>query len=294
MNERRPLPVKIGESLTGRVSDRGIGDIYRQVQAGIAGVEQRVAGMDLPANEVCYIGSYQFAPEEASFQLDVLQTNTTTSPVNYILRSGVTYQIPVNVGGDGVFMAHKIRCVVRQRFYVGLTGVKAPAQMTMAPMVNTFNNQGTAGNAALVNWTTKFSLYPNQPAVQQAPSINYRWNMQDQVSGVMYADELIPSRAMMNRTFMNTLYGDGSQLTLDPVVIPDGGWHKFYSPWRFDQAQQIAFMFRPLTDVIQYDSSLAGNASPVGLDYDDRENGKRNQTVTVQVEIMGERIGGSK
>jgi hypothetical protein len=288
---KRPLSVNISDGLVGRVSDRGVGSLYDQVKDGIDGIKERIAGSRLPATPVCYIGSYTFAPESATIDLDVAQAGGGTSLVNYIVRSGVTYQIPINVGGDGVFRAHAVRCVIRQRFYVGMNGIKAPTQMTMAPMVNAFNNQGSA---SLINWTTKFSLYPNQPAVQQSPSINYRWNLQDLVSGVMYSDELIPSRAIMNRTFMNMLYAESTSSLLDPVIITDGGFHQFCSPWEFEQAQQVVFMFRPLTDVVQYDSSLAGNASPVSLDYDDRENNIRNQSVTVQVELLGERIGGSQ
>jgi hypothetical protein len=293
----KPLPISIPVGISRPANVVGADSMLQSVVSGINGVKERISGLDLQTTPASFIGptpGYTFQPETTAFSLDVNQSNVGTSLVNYIVRSGTTYSLPVIIGGNGVFLAHKFRINLWQRLYVNGTTYKCISQAPVAPMVNTFFP------AQLNYWTTKFSLFPLQPEGGnpspggpywgQNPSINYRWNIQDPVTGFNYSDNLLPASALLQRNYLNT-YSAGSGNT--PVVLCDGDWHEFDAPWRFDKAYQINVLFRPVTDIVQFDSSV--DISPSGLnllDYDDRIGGLRNQAVTVQVEFQGERIGG--
>ena len=141
-----------------------------------------------------------------------------------------------------------------------------------------------------VAFTTKFSCWPSQPMEGILPVINYRWNIQDPVTGFNYSDNLMPATALMNRTYFTSAANGGPMGTPSPY---DGDWHEFDAPWRFDKAYLLNIMFRPITDIVQYDSSV--NIGPGGLSlitYEDRVSGQRDQSVYIQAEFQGERIGG--
>jgi hypothetical protein len=254
----KPLPVKIAPSLIGGVADRGLAGLMTQVKDGIDEVKKRIAGAGKQTRHILYNGMMVFTPEANAFALDTLQTGAGTTNVNYVVKSGATYQIPVQVGADGVFLALGVRCIIRQL----LSGAQKP----VFPMTERFDQ--TVGSPT--NWTTKFSLGTSMPATGQAPSINYRWNLQNGISNELYSDEFLPASAMMERSHA-TLVAD------DSVILTDGTWHRFRAPWRFDQAQRVSFLFRPVTDIVQ--AAVTGNpGSPV----------------TVHVELAGEIIGGRK
>lgn len=122
--------------------------------------------------------------------------------------------------------------------------------------------------------------------------MNYRWNIQDPVTGYNYGDNLMPASAVLNRDFVDM--PDYGESNMTSSVLFDGDWHEFDAPWRFDKAYQLNVMFRPITDIVQFDSSVdIGPAGLALLPYDDRVSGIRDQSVYVQVEFQGERIGGS-
>jgi hypothetical protein len=70
--------------------------------------------------------------------------------------------------------------------------------------------------------------------------------------------------------------------------------YRFRCPWPFEQGRFFNFMFRPVTDIVQFDSTISGTTSVAaggpGLGFDDRIGTTRDQTVTVQVELLGERL----
>ena len=326
----KPLPISVPAGIAQPQPVVGADAMLAQVKSGLKGVGDRIKGLDLVTVPASFIGptpAYVFKPEAGSFDLDVFQWNEPVlrpvKKVNYVVRSGTTYQLPVIVGGNGVFLAHRFRINLWQRLYVNSTSVKGAAQAVISPIVNSFLNNTTTGQYR-VNWTTKFSCYPIQPAAasfamsdtasqslltQQSPMMNYRWNIQDPVTGYNYADNLMPASAILNRDYVqmtdNTLteMGSGSAtpgniLRTAPALLFDGDWHEFDAPWRFDQAYQLNVMFRPITDIVQFDSTVDIGPSAVDsymrlLPYDDRVNGIRDQSVYVQVEFQGERIGGT-
>jgi len=262
----------------------GADAMLRAVDDSIAGLKARIAGLDAESTPAGYIGpktSFVFHPESTAFLFNAAQFSPAIDQlVNYIVRSGTTYQFPLSIGGDGIFLAHSFRIVVTQRLFVGTVGIKTAAQ---APMTVSLNP--SLGRSS----TPKFSLFPTTPGSSVVgkipPVINYRWNIQNLSTGDQYSDNLIPALAILNRN--NLLSDDDSLFTMD-----DGDWHEFEVPWRFDKAENINVLWRPLTDVIQYDSSISG--ATIGLPYDDRINGIRDQSVTVQLEFQGERIGGGR
>lgn len=310
MNIPKPLPIAVPIGIAQPQSVVGADAMLQQVNAGIKGVKDRIAGLDLVTVPAAFIGptpAYTFKPQtSSSFYLDVYQDGSppppdpasTWLPVNYVMQSGTTYQLPVIIGGNGVFLAHRFRITLWQRFYNPNNAIVE--QRTVSPMVNGFFDYSLYGRP---NWTTKFSLFPLQPSIfgpaytfpappNQSPGINYRWNIQDPVTGYNYADNLMPASAVLNRDRM-VQHFDTTGASITPSYPFDGDWHEFDAPWRFDTAYQLNVLFRPITDIVQFDSSV--NLGPGGLnliDYDDRVSGVRDESVSIQVEFQGERIGG--
>lgn len=283
----KPLPVDVPAGLARPHTVVGARAMLQEARDGIAGLKSRIAGLDKPSTPASYIGPtpgpYVFKPESTTKALDVSQNNGGTSLVNFVVRSGFDYQFPVQVGGNGVFLAHRFRIVLWQRFFVGNSAIKQAALGSICPIVNDFQV------ARAVYWTTKFSLFPTQPKQDQSPCINYRWNILDQTTGETYSDKPLPATTVLNRQFIN-ITDPASPVAATSVALFDGAWHEFNAPYRFDRAGTIQILFRPLTDIVQYDSSISGITA--GLPYDDRENGIRNQSVYAQVEFQGQRIGG--
>lgn len=292
MNPKQ-LPVRIPVGIARPASVVGAEQMLQAAKDSARGIRDRIAGLNqkvVPASVVGPNPAFVLNAESQSFALDVAQSNSTTSLVNYILRSGQTYQLPVIVGGNGVFLAKKFRIVVFQKINVNLAGAVNNADAVVAPMVNAFQIFPAASIFRQINWTTKFSCFPVQPEYKQSPSINYRWNIQDQVTGYNYSDQLLPASAILNRDYV---FIDGtSEDVPTPALLDDGDWHEFDTPWVFEKAYLLNILFRPLTDIIQFDSSISGTNPVIGLTYDDRINGLRNQAVSIQVEFQGERVGG--
>jgi hypothetical protein len=72
--------------------------------------------------------------------------------------------------------------------------------------------------------------------------------------------------------------------------VADGDLYDLKAPWLFERDGQLTFTMDPITDLYQFDSSINGTAAPMNLPFDDRENGKRDQSVLVQVEMHGFRF----
>jgi hypothetical protein len=68
-------------------------------------------------------------------------------------------------------------------------------------------------------------------------------------------------------------------------IAPDSELFDFDTPWLFERDAQVSFLFRPIMDLYQIDA-----AEPTLPYYsDDRNQGKRNQQLTVRVEMHGVR-----
>jgi hypothetical protein len=130
---------------------------------------------------------------------------------------------------------------------------------------------------------------------QSQRTINFLWNMVDTKSQRRLADAYIsqmvftPPSAPVTQEAGSFQFGVTTKIQAHERV-PDGDLFRFCTPWVFERDGQVNFIFRPITPVLQFDSSIAGTDPVVGLPYDDRINGIRDQRVRVQVEIHGYRF----
>jgi hypothetical protein len=272
-NGKKPLRASIASGLQGRMMDLGVDGLVTRAQSLLNDLRTRVRGTGAKTVPCAYMGETVFRPESTTYALDTDQDGTSSNLVNYVVRSGRSYNIPVLIGGDGPFRALALHVSITQRLYQSTDGIVC--QMNVMPIVNNFQT---------VAWTTKFSLYGTQPAVRQSPCINFYWNCQESSTQMMLSDHLLPMSALMPRTLFLRDYTD----TVSVDVNPDGDIFRFDAPWRIKQGSFLNFIFRPVTDIVQYDSSMALPGGRV----DDRQNGVRDQSVTVQVEVIGERLMG--
>jgi hypothetical protein len=286
-------------------------DLIHTLEADIAGLQSRLKHPIHKGRPASYVGFRDFIPERSVVQVDTAQTGVSTNPCNYVVRDGQDYDIPIIFPGPGVFVAEELTVAIFQQHYApraatvaqtgpftfGLTDVTLVAmQAEMRANTFVFPSQQTP------YFTTKFSVYPQQTsngylgqtgerkyrfAPNSQRTINYFWNMIDTKSQRRLADSYIsqmvltpPSAPVTQDNFNETAFES----------VPDGDLFRFCSPWVFERDGQANFSFRPITPVFQFDSALSGTDPAVGLPYDDRINGIRDQRVRVQVELHGYRF----
>lgn len=259
-------------------------DVVHTLEADIASLQARLRVPIQKGRPSAYMGVREFLPEASIVEVDVNQDGQGTAPCNYVVRDGQDYSIPIIFPGPGVFVAHEIVVSIFQR------DISAAKQEMYAGMnTNAYSLQNYN------SFTTKFSVYPKQTAgssflpPQHERTINFFWNMVDTKSQRLLADSYISHMVLTPRS-LPVFVAEGGTIEEARVFrekLPDGDLFKFSTPWVFERDGQANFSFRPITPVFQFDSSLAGDDPVVGLGYDDRVNGKRDQRVRVQVELHG-------
>ena len=255
-----------------------------QLEAEIAGLEARVKTPTRPGVPAVYRAAREFVPEFGNaFLFDTEQDGVSSNLVNYVMRDANTYNIPVIFPGPGVFTAKQIKVSIYQRLFKPQFSEPTQLHYTTS-LIGLFSSVGP-----IFPFTPKFSLYPKQPI--SAPfsprfnAINFVWNLLDSRSQRYLSSDLMSHEFLLPRSpgpFNAVAPGSTQQL-------PDGGYFQLHAPWVFERDSQVQFQFRPITPVLQFDSSISGLNPAVGLLYDDRENGVRNQTVTVGIELLGYR-----
>lgn len=289
-----PLKTTKGSFWTGWT--KPLQDVVHTLEADIASLYARLQSPIHKGRPASYAAYRDFTPEQSIVQVDTEQTGEGTNPCNYVVRDGQDYSIPLIMPGPGVFVAHELNVAIFQRH------VSAAQQEMFAEMrPNAFPFSGSVmfnGNLNVVQpyFTTKFSIYPQQTVIpQQFPvppessrTINYFWNMIDTKGQRLLADAYISQMAMTPRSLpvgQNAAFEENGVVAYNRT--PDGDFFKFPTPWVFERDGQVNFTFRPITPVFQFDSSISG--VDVGMPYDDRVNGVRDQRVRVQIEIHGYR-----
>lgn len=269
-------------------------DVVHTLEADIASLQARLKTPINKGRPASYMGVREFIPESSIVQLDVNQQGVSTAPCNYVVRDGQDYSIPIIFPGPGVFVAHEILVSIFQR------DISASKQEMYAGM-NTNAYAITNTSSLSPRFTTKFSIYPKQSKTlvpladpylppQHTRTINFFWNMIDTKSQRLLSDSYISHMVLTPRSLPVLLtIGRLVASNFAREKIPDGDLFKLSTPWVFERDGQANFSFRPITPVFQFDSSLPGDDPVVGLDYDDRVNGKRDQRVRVQVELHGYR-----
>lgn len=246
----------------------------------VQGIVDRLNFSTAPSVKTAYRVNRVFQPEtNRAFLLDTSQ-NGTTNLVNYVMRDGNTYEIPFQFTGEGVFVAKYLKVSIKQRLYI-------PAYGQAVQMPCGYNGR-MPGNVAGA-WTTKFSIFPRQPGgpsfAHVPPQANFYWTMRDN-TGWQLSDNLM-SHVMLQPNTLSLIVPTVEAERWSPVL--DGGLYQFDTPWAFERDGQCVFPFRPTTPILQFDSSIAGDAAAVGMTFDDRESLKRNQAVTVTVALHGQR-----
>ena len=314
-------------------SDTPVGWIY-SVEQKLRQLYQETEGLQLRAGThykggvpACYIGEKLFTPEQQSFNVNwnFLADSSIppgfgiAQPVNYVVRSGQSYSIPLVVDGPGVFAARYLKVSISQRFnfpkfnddpvakpWLPGNGQGGPIWFPLPPI--DFYQAGFTGvspvsfpndNNSLA--TQKYSLMANTTFPMLNGVINgaggantkinssrvlgnnFFWNIIDQDSQRRYSDDWIPSDVLLR------------QGSTSPV---DGNLLRFNTPWLFERAGVIDFQYFPITDVLQLDptatvfpmiSTVPGPAPGNEVNIDDREQAgtKRDQSVLVKVELHG-------
>lgn len=305
-NTPQSNPLKTGQASWWTGWTKPLHDLIHTLEADVAGLQARLKTPIHKGRPASYVGFRDFTPERSVVQVDTAQTGQGTNPCNYVVRDGQDYDIPIIMPGPGVFVAEELTVAIFQQHYAPIAASLeggALSETTLAAMqaemrANTF----VFPSSQRPYFTTKFSIYPQQTSLaylgntdvpsrvppQGQRTINFLWNMIDTKSQRRLADAYISQMVLTPPSAPVTQDNDFFQTTAFESV-PDGDLFRFCSPWVFERDGQANFTFRPITPVFQFDSSIPGTDPVVGLPYDDRINGVRDQRVRVQVEIHGYR-----
>jgi len=307
-NTPKSNPLKTSQASWWTGWTKPLQDLIHTLDADIAGLKARIQHPIHKGRPAAYVGFRDFIPERTIVQVDTAQTGEGTNPCNYVVRDGQDYDIPIIMPGPGVFVAEEITVAIFQQQYAPIAASKGDdpfvldlvdvqlAAMQAEMRANTF----VFPSSQTPYFTTKFSIFPQQTGIaylgesnnvrvapQSQRTLNYFWNMVDTKSQRRLADAYIsqmvltpPSAPVVQRNILNTAFES----------VPDGDLFRFCTPWVFERDGQVNFTFRPITPVFQFDSAIPGTDPVVGLPYDDRINGIRDQRVRVQVEIHGYRF----
>lgn len=240
-----------------------------QLQAEIQGLEDRISVGMRSGVPAAFAAQRIFLPEQSTVLVDIAQQNAPAVPpvpMNYIVRDGVTYDIPVVIPGPGVFVAKYLTLAVYLRYF--------DENRSRYVERNVSGNQSYFSELLptplSVLFTTKFSnqsgAFFNPLASNRTsgsyPALNYFWNLLDSKSGVRLGDELMSQNVLLQRSRPYDVGIGGPQ-------YGDGGYFEFDVPFVFERDGQANFLFRPITPFLQ----TSDTANP--------------QSVIVQVELHG-------
>jgi len=287
----RFVPAASGKGATYTGWQEPLSALVQRLQRAIQGVRDRLR---VPSTEMsiwpsAVTGRRLFTPEAGVELVDSDQNNASSQPINVVVRSGRRYTIPMIFPGPGVFIGRWLKVALYMRLHD--PELKGDTEAWLPMCSNT--GAGTGTNAATdFPYTCRFSLFPLQsqgiPALNgggdfRPPCLNYFWNLQDPRSGRLYSDRSMSHMMLLPSTWQATTQNGGNALA-------DGDLYDLKVPWVFERDGQLTFTMDPITDLYQFDSSINGTANPMFLPFDDRENGKRDQSVLVQVEMHGFRF----
>lgn len=260
------LGVKEGSIETGWT--RSLEENLAQLHAEVEGLKERLsigASTGVPA---AYAAQRTFTPEPSAVLVNISQTSEPPPALvamNYIVRDGITYDIPVVLPGPGVFVAKYLVLAIYLKYF--------NPQLGRYQETNVAGNQPYFINTNLQGlFTTKFSNWnpsggSRNPLIDTTtpyPALNYFWNLLDSKSGVKLADELMSQHVLLQRSRQ----ANAQRFFLNEAFA-DGGYFEFDVPFVFERDGQANFLFRPITPFLQ----TADTQNP--------------QSVTVQVELHG-------
>jgi len=287
---KRIIPTRVVE--TGRLargsSGQGVGWLQqlavraRNLRAQLAGINERLNTPLANGQPSVAIGEQTFvADTSTTITIAQFPTNPDAVPpvafialqVNPIFLAGQTYRIPVLFPPPGILQAHNL-VVGIEAGYTQFAGVArngiTPLNDYRALEGNGFSAGGFVGPpTTAIQYTWQQQVLGDFTTVM--PFIPYFWNIVDEKSGRQYAQDWMPSGALLNTR--------GN-------MIPDSELFEFDTPWQFERDGQVSFLFRPIMDLYQIAASDA--TFPYG-GIDDRSAGNRVEQATVRVEFHGNR-----
>jgi hypothetical protein len=254
----KSLGIKQGSIETGWT--RSLEENLVQLQAEIEGLQERLAIGVSAGVPAAYAAQRVFTPESGTVEVDT--GGGVPVAMNYIVRDGITYDIPIVLPGPGAFVAKYLVLAIYLKYF--------DEELGKYVETNVSGNQPYFLNSNFrALYTTKFSnrsaAFSNPPLglpdAQTYPALNYFWNLLDSKSGVKLADELMSQHVLLQRSRPHrpSLYEE----------YADGGYFEFDVPFVFERDGQANFLFRPITPFLQ----TADTQNP--------------QSVTVQVELHG-------
>lgn len=261
---------------------------FAKLEREVEGVRLRMSTRIGEGEPAAAVGARAFSPEPATqaFALDVLQTGLGTTQVQYVVRDGVTYDIPVVFPPPGVFRARYLTVQIFQRVFDTATG-----RTLQFPVVT---NDFIVDQIAARKQTTKFSIPQNGGgafADGSAPArCNFLWNLIDGKSGHRLSDQFLPDTLLLPQPTSSHPYVVGGG---NLAYGASGGSFEFDLPWLFERDANIVFQWRPINAIVQATAATGAVWYPAssGPTFDDREFGGavRNNEVSVQVELHGTR-----
>jgi hypothetical protein len=287
MTNRR-IPTRIVE--TGRVvrgsSGQGVGWLQslaeraRGLRAQLDGIQRRLTSPMIDGVPAAVSG-------EVTFKANTQEQIAVYYPVqpqvidpedafvsltcNPIVKAGQTYRIPVMFPPPGVLSVQNL-VVTLEAGMTQFGGVNRPRIYALNDYLQT-TQYGSFSEydkpSAPFTWQQQIL----GTAWQTLPFLPFFWNIIDEKSGRQYAQDWMPHGALLNTRGNNVAVR----------VAPDSEVFDFDTPWLFERDAQISFLFRPIMDLYQVDAS----SDVLPYIVDDRNQGKRNQQLTVRVEMHG-------
>lgn len=281
---------------------RSINEKVKQLRNDLAGLRLRVASvknntyseyqemLGIPAS---YKRDFVFVPETQEVQIPAfIQTSGLSPytvavgdvPANFVVRSGQSYMIDLQIPGDGIFVAKYLSISLYQRVFDPVNG---PQRIGMQNKILTMHG---GLDTTLLTQACKFCISQGDStqiaandlgAGPNQRSLEYFWNMIDRSSGRKFSDALLSCNFLLPSTHFSN-FNEGVEQGGPPK---DGDIFDLGKPWIFERDSQIEIEFRPITDVFQ----LAASSAILPYTFDDREvNGTvRNNSVTVRAELHG-------
>jgi hypothetical protein len=303
MKNRPTIPQMPGRGSYGGGWTQPLEDVWTQLRAEVAGLQARLQGRGMPGEASSYQGTRVFEPETATYTVTRPRDTGSTWTVNYVVRDGQTYEIPIIFPGPGVFVARRLDVSVFQRFRN--TTRPAPDELisrSLSTMLAAMGRGISPGQDAQTldgllrqfRYSLPWQWWKPQGggivSEDFVPSINYFWNLSDSKSQRYLASDLMSHLALLPMSC--TSAGESIRLSdqANNLLSPsDGGSFEFQAPWVIERDGQATFHFRPITAMYQIDSAVAPSNAQTGYTFEDREGGLRRQSVKVQVELFGER-----
>lgn len=299
MTDRR-IPTRVVE--TGRVvrgsSGQGVGwlqslsDRVRGLRAQMDGIQRRLTSPLVDGVPAAVSGEVTFkavTQEQIAVQYPIAPQEGVDSilPIlcNPIVKAGQTYRIPIMFPPPGVLSVQNL-VVTMEAGMPEYGGVNRPYIYALNDYLQTTGDLGggfdTFGPSPVpYRYTWQQQILGTAWATM--PYLPFFWNIIDEKSGRQYAQDWMPHGALLNTR------GNNNYIR----VAPDSELYDFDTPWLFERDAQVSFLFRPIMDLYQVDASAtypppARPDTPI-LPYvsEDRNQGKRNQQLTVRVEMHG-------